>query len=97
MKPSADLDPLLRPLLPKYLAARDRENASLRQALNRQDFPQIADVGHRLAGSGTSYGFPQISILGRRLEAAGNARDPKAAGEAIDEVEALVRAALANL
>jgi len=79
------------------LATRQRDCSGLRQALDREDFAQISNTGHRLAGSGTSYGYPQISLLGRRLEAAGNARDLVAAGEAARELEALVEAALARL
>ncbi len=97
MKPAADLDPLFRPLLPKYLAARESECATLHLALQQHDFEQITDIGHRLAGSGSSYGFPAISAHGRALEVAGRARDGDTAGAVIGELEALVRAALAHL
>ena len=67
----------LKQLVPAYLAKRAHELAILRDALRRQDFAEMQTIGHRLTGSGASYGLASLSELGRALEAAaqqGNSR-----------------------
>lgn len=69
------LDRLLRPLIPGYLAARREDCHRLEAAIADADADVLRDLGHRLVGSGASYGFPEISALGARLEAAVRRRD----------------------
>lgn len=91
-----NVDPLLRPLIPGYLAARREDLAMLESALAEGAWLRIAGIGHRLAGSGGSYGFPHISKLGARLERAGEARDAAGARQAIQTLHQVVTQALAG-
>ena len=72
-------DPILRELLPGYLARRRAELATLDDALEREDFKALRKIGHNLHGSGGAYGLAKISEFGRELEVAARASD----GEAI--------------
>jgi CheY-like chemotaxis protein/HPt (histidine-containing phosphotransfer) domain-containing protein len=62
-------------LFPRFLVHRERDAATLRDALAREDFPTIATLGHNMHGNGASYGYPELSAIGRRLEAAAATRN----------------------
>jgi HPt (histidine-containing phosphotransfer) domain-containing protein len=74
-------------LLPRYLVNRERDVATLRGALERQDFEPIARIGHNLRGNGVSFGIPEFSSIGERLEAAALARS----GSDLEEPIALLQ------
>ncbi len=64
-------------LLPKYVAHRERDVATLRAALAQGDFETMARIGHNLRGNGVSYGFPEIAALGEAMEQAVTARQAR--------------------
>lgn len=78
-------------LLPKYLLNREHDVATLREALERQDFEPIARIGHNLRGNGVSFGIPEFSAMGERIEAAAQARRRSDLEEAIALLEARLR------
>lgn len=84
------LDPEVADLVPEYLERRAADAAALRRAIDAGEFERVRTLGHRMKGSGSSYGLPEVTSLGRALEAAGRARDPKAARRARGELERLV-------
>jgi HPt (histidine-containing phosphotransfer) domain-containing protein len=55
----------LRSLYVDYLRG---EIDTFRSLLARRDLDAIREVGHRLKGSGGSYGFHEISDLGERIQ-----------------------------
>lgn len=57
-----------------YLARRRREIEELERLLARRHFEGIAEIGHRLKGSGGSFGFPEFGELGEALERNARAR-----------------------
>jgi len=63
-------DDSIRSLLPQYVANRDADVARIQLALRTGDLMAIEDIGHRMKGSGCTYGLPWISEIGARLEAA---------------------------
>jgi len=73
--PAAGDDPELAALTAAYLGARKRDCEELPRRLAAGDFPWIARLGHRLKGSGSSYGFPALSAAGDELEQAARQRD----------------------
>lgn len=73
-------------LVPGFLAARRREHLWMESCLAEHDFVQIARLGHRLKGSGGSFGFPELTSIGARLEDAARAEDTDLCGEALDEL-----------
>ncbi len=59
--------PEVRMLVPGFLAARRRELVWMETCLHERDFEQLTRFGHRLKGSGGSFGFPELSVIGARL------------------------------
>lgn len=83
-------EPEVADLVPEYLERRAGDVATLGRALDVGDFETVRILGHRMAGSGTSYGLPEVAAIGRNLEAAADARDAGAARRARAELERLV-------
>jgi HPt (histidine-containing phosphotransfer) domain-containing protein len=69
------VDPVLREILPGYLANRRADAALILSAVDRSDFAEIAVVGHSMRGSGGSYGFAELTALGARIEEAAGLED----------------------
>lgn len=86
----ARIDAEIADLLPGYLERRRDDVRVLRAALAERDFATVQLLGHRMKGSGGSYGIPGLSAVGGRLERAGTCRDADASLRAIEEFEALL-------
>lgn len=69
------VNPVLEAIMPRYIELRHQEQAQLTAAIAAQDAKTVALLGHRLKGSGASYGFPELTTLGAALEQAGNNAD----------------------
>ena len=82
------IDPELWDLVPGYLARRRADVDTLCRALRGDDLAALRAVGHRLRGSGASYGFARISQLGRSLEQSAREGDREAARARIQEFAA---------
>lgn len=61
-------DPDLAGILPAYLDLRRREGARLLTAAAQGDLETARLLGHRMKGTGSSYGLPEITRLGRDIE-----------------------------
>lgn len=57
-------------LMPDFLAHRRQDVLRMRDALARQEFDLIRQIGHGIKGAGGSYGLDDISAYGRLLEEA---------------------------
>lgn len=79
-------DPILKELLPGYLARRRDELATLDDALQRGDFAKLRTIGHNLRGSGGAYGLPKVSEFGKALETAAAADDADSIRETIGKM-----------
>ncbi len=89
-----EVGPEVRMLVPGFLAARRREHLWMESALAERDFGEIARLGHRLKGSGSSFGFPELTSIGARIERAAKAGDADGCGIALEELaQCLVEAA----
>jgi CheY-like chemotaxis protein len=62
------LDKSLLPLIPEYLENRKEDIQKIMHALEKHNFNEIEDLGHKMKGSGKCYGFDKISMLGHRIE-----------------------------
>ena len=51
-----------------YINTFDDKLKQLDELIAKNDLPGIKEFGHKLKGSGSSYGFPEISIIGQELE-----------------------------
>ncbi|WP_147819015.1 Hpt domain-containing protein [Salidesulfovibrio onnuriiensis] len=69
------VDPILEPIMPRYLELRHQEQAQLTAAIAAQDSGTVSTLGHRLKGSGASYGFKDLTEMGAELEQAGKDGD----------------------
>jgi HPt (histidine-containing phosphotransfer) domain-containing protein len=80
-------------IVPRYLARRREEIASLRAVLDAGDYKAMRIIGHGLKGSGGSYGFTALTDIGARIERAAVAADATALesllAEYADHVERL--------
>lgn len=78
-------------MVPGYLENRARDLKLLREALAARDWEALRRVGHRMKGSGASYGFAHLTELGQVLEQVARAQREESAGEAIDRLETYLR------
>ena len=77
----------------RYLEIQQREMSAMEQAIAADDALAVSRLGHKLKGTGTSYGFVRLTELGAAIEIAG--KDGK-----LDEVKMLaaqVRSYLENV
>jgi len=75
LRPLVARSPAAAKLLPRFIAHRAEDVATIRLALERGDYALIARLGHNMRGNGRSYGFADIATIGERMEAAALARD----------------------
>ncbi len=68
-----EVDPVLRDLVPVYLANRRGDIDFIKVALDRCDFGTIDRLGHNMQGSGSSFGFDGLTEIGADLERAAKA------------------------
>lgn len=86
----ARLEDEIAALIPDYLANRRSDVRSLRIALAGEDYATIATLGHRMKGSGASFGLPRVSKIGQKLEEAGHHEDEAKARKAVDDLDRLI-------
>jgi diguanylate cyclase (GGDEF)-like protein len=82
-----EVDPIIAPRVPTFLANRRRDVQVLRDAVDRDAFDSIQRVAHNLKGIGASYGFEPISEVGRRIEDAAHTHDAAAIRAAVTELD----------
>lgn len=80
------VDAELEPIMPRYLEIRMEELAKLEHALSSGDDETVRMLGHKLKGTGTSYGFTRLTELGAAIERAGRGGDLPQANELTTEV-----------
>jgi PAS domain S-box-containing protein len=64
------VDARLRAVVPGYLDSRRRDVRSILEALERSDYEVIRELGHKMNGTGSSFGFSRITQLGAAMESA---------------------------
>jgi len=69
------LDSELQAIVPKYLANREKDCASLREQAASGAFADAKRLGHNMKGTGGGYGFEEVSRLGDLIELASVAGD----------------------
>ena len=66
--PIVCVDPYLALHIPGFLEHRRTEIEQLRHAAHANDLGAVRAIGHKLKGSGGTFGFDDLSALGERLE-----------------------------
>jgi PAS domain S-box-containing protein len=80
-------DARVRPLIPGYVRSRRRDLAAIRAALEHSDFENIRSLGHKMRGTGTSYGLERITKIGGALDESAQAGDAEAVRRQAEELE----------
>ena len=62
-------------LTAEYIQSLAEKIERIKSLILSGSFEEISSIGHRLAGSGGSFGFPEISQLGAAIEKAGKEQD----------------------
>jgi signal transduction histidine kinase/HPt (histidine-containing phosphotransfer) domain-containing protein len=70
-----DLPPEVLALVPQYLEGRVQDLQRLSEALAGRDYETIRDIGHKMKGTGASFGFPELTEAGALIESAAKKRD----------------------
>ncbi|MGH1344961.1 MAG: Hpt domain-containing response regulator [Nannocystales bacterium] len=91
-----DVSSEVRSLLPSFFSARQEDYSRMRAALSEREFDEIGRLGHRLKGSGGSFGFPELSTIGELLETAARAGDAGGCAEALEALGATLREAVSR-
>jgi CheY-like chemotaxis protein len=68
-------DPDTAPLVPAFLENRREDLHAMRSLLEQGAFAAIESVGHKMKGTGRSYGFEAISRIGSDIEFAAHQQD----------------------
>jgi HPt (histidine-containing phosphotransfer) domain-containing protein len=87
------VDEDLEEIMPRYLEIRHKELGELEEAIKAENFDQIRMLGHKLKGTGSSYGFEELTRLGSLIE---NKACDKIMAE-VPECTAKVRSYLENI
>jgi len=82
-----EIDQELIPLVPEYLESRRRDCAEIWRLLSSGGMHLIQVIGHRMKGSGGSFGFDEISEIGEALEAAAQVTDAEGVRMAVGRLE----------
>ena len=79
------VDPALAPIMDRYMELRRVELGQLEAALESGDGKAVMGLGHKLKGTGSSYGLDRLTELGAAIEEAGSDRK-------LDVARGLIRA-----
>jgi histidine phosphotransfer protein HptB len=74
-------------MIERYLERRRADLEACRAALERAELGAIEGVGHRLKGTGASFGFEELGRIGAELEAAAARNDLEGVGCGIANLE----------
>ncbi|GAB1724070.1 MAG: PAS domain S-box protein [Nitrospira sp. CR1.1] len=76
----------LEPLMPGFLEHRRHDVIQITEALSREDFEMMREIGHGLKGAGGTYGVEAITAYGRSLETAAVRKDAADAREILERL-----------
>lgn len=86
-------DPAIAELLPRYLERRRHDVETLRSLHAKAEFEAVAQMGHRMRGSGSAYGIPQITEIGTAIDRSARGGDADGVSAAIERLAAFVERA----
>ena len=66
---------MIQSLVPRYLQDQRGVATSILVALEQRDYQTVQELGHKMRGSGGSFGFDLLSRIGQNLEEAAQSRD----------------------
>ncbi len=69
------VDSAFEPLIPKFMANRNKELVTMTEAIAQKDFGTIQQIAHGMKGVSGSYGFHDMTIIAGRMEQAAKTAD----------------------
>ena len=81
------IDGELMPLVPEYLVNRHLDCDEIERLLAVGGMECIQGIGHRMKGSGGSFGFDEISVIGEELESAAQASDAEVIRSSVERLK----------
>lgn len=81
-------DPDTAALVPGFLQNRRDDVDAMRPLIEAADFGRVQALGHRMKGTGKSYGFAEISRIGAAIELAAHQNDAVALEALANELDA---------
>ncbi len=69
------VDPSLKEIIPRYMGICLKDLVRLEMAIDSGDDESVRLLGHKLKGTGTSYGFAKLTSLGADIELSGQSGD----------------------
>jgi HPt (histidine-containing phosphotransfer) domain-containing protein len=82
-----EVDQELKPVVPQYLEKRLQDCTDIERLLVSGGMEYIQIMGHRMKGSGGSFGFDEISAIGEDLESAALTTDAERIRSVADRLE----------
>ncbi len=76
----------LETLMPGFLEHRRQDVVQMTDALSREDFETLREIGHGLKGAGGTYGLEAITAYGRSLETAAAQKDAHGVREGLQRL-----------
>ncbi|MHC5026755.1 MAG: ATP-binding protein [Planctomycetota bacterium] len=95
-RPGAEVAGRMGAFSREYLIDKARQIEHLSERLARGDLADVGTFGHRIKGTGASYGFPNVAELGSRLEACASSGHLHEAASLLRELEEVVSRHLAE-
>lgn len=84
-------DPDTAPLVPTFLQNRRDDVQTMRALVEGAEFGRVQAIGHKIKGTGTSYGFPVISRIGGQIELAAHQDDALTVERLLNELDDYLR------
>lgn len=81
-------DPDTAPLVPEFLRNRRDDVEAIRSLLEAAEFGRVQSLGHRMKGTGKSYGFATISRIGASIEQAAHQNDAASIEQLVNDLAA---------
>jgi signal transduction histidine kinase/CheY-like chemotaxis protein len=82
----AQVPDAVRSYIPRFLERMRESLEGLQGALREKNFETVQHLGHKMKGTGSSFGFDPISHIGRALEETAKIKDIEIIREKIDEL-----------
>lgn len=80
---TVEIDSEVQSIVPEFLDNRKKDCFMIDSLLKNNSFSEIRTLGHRMKGSGGSYGFDEISVIGEIIEEASLAGDKETISRAV--------------
>jgi PAS domain S-box-containing protein len=81
------VDPDFKEIAPRYLEMVNKNLAEMRDALDRGDFPALANMGHQMKGEGRAFGFAPISEHGGVIQQAAQEQNAAIVRQTITQLD----------